>query len=395
MKMQNVPLDQIVWNPWRDEDLFPINDDHVAGLRASIKEHGFFASVKGRRRNGKVELGCGHARFEAARKARLDSIPIFVDDIDDDEMLRLMTDENALQSGSTAGATINEVAAVTRRLIEVLLAPDGLAEIPAKQAFDGKLGYQQARGRLIARLHNPDKDAGVGWHSVMRYLGGGDLAKCKRKKQQIIDAISTLKQSNRYDDLVDEALRKHSPPVANKPTAKGTEVAKAKQATPQRRLLDERTANVFPSDHQFHAFREAVTTRAAQEAIPVDQQMALAKSIMKPAEKTGEGFKGVATKKQIGAPYIKKMVQAHVQEGLKKQRDINKQERELYLAEQREARIEDELHSANASLRSLLSAIARLIDLAEEFPAHPKLGGFSARLDILVGAIQQFSKKLK
>jgi hypothetical protein len=71
-------------------------------------------------------------------------------------MLRLMTDENALQAGSSAGAIINEVAAVTRQLVEVLLEP-GLAPIGAKQAFEGKLGYQQARGRLIARLADPDK----------------------------------------------------------------------------------------------------------------------------------------------------------------------------------------------------------------------------------------------
>jgi len=38
---------------------------------------------------------------------------------------------------------------------------------------------------------------------------------------------------------------------------------------------------------------------------------------------------------------------------------------------------------------------AKLIHLAEKFPKHPKLGGFSAKLDELVGVIQQFSKKLK
>jgi ParB family chromosome partitioning protein len=98
MKMQNVSLSDIVPNPWRDMKLYPLDTDHVAELRSSINDHGFFGGVKGRRRNGKIELGCGHMRIEAARKARLDSVPIFIDDMDDDTMLRLMTDENATQA---------------------------------------------------------------------------------------------------------------------------------------------------------------------------------------------------------------------------------------------------------------------------------------------------------
>jgi hypothetical protein len=56
------------------------------------------------------------------------------------------------------------------------------------------------------------------------------------------------------------------------------------ESKPQTRILDERTASLFNNDHQFHAFREAVTTRAAQKVIPVDQQYALAKSIHDPHE---------------------------------------------------------------------------------------------------------------
>jgi ParB/RepB/Spo0J family partition protein len=387
MKMQNVALSEIVPNPWRDKTLFPIDADHVAELRESIHDHGFFGGVKGRRRNGKVEIGCGHARIEAARKAKLESVPIFLDDLDDDAMLRLMVDENATQGGANPGAVMNEVAAVTRRLIEGLLEA-GSSTIVHKQAYESKLAVEQAIGKLKRRLVDPDAIIPIGINVITRYLGQGDPERSHRGERSIREAISALKQAGRYDALIDDALRKHpQPAVANKPSAKGAAIAKTKQATPHRRLLDERTANVFPNDHQFHAFREAVTTRAAQQAIPIDQQYALAKSIMKPL--------GAAPKKQIGAPYIKKMVQAEVQEGLKKQRNINKQERDLYMSEQREARIEDELRNANTHLRGLVSCIAVLIDLAEQFPAHPKIGGFSARLDTLVGAIQQLSKKIK
>jgi ParB-like chromosome segregation protein Spo0J len=390
MKMQNIPLDQIVWNPWRDKNLFPIEDEHVAALRASIKDHEFFASLKGRRRNGKVEIGFGHARFEAAKKEKLATIPVFIADIDDDEMLRLMTDENATQSGSNAGAIANEVAAVTRRIIEGLLAAGGTIVPPAvKAAFEDKGAMDRATGKL---RNGTDVHLALGHGAIARYLGEGDPKKALRGERQIREAITTLKQSGTYDDLVDEAVRKYPQPVAENPDAR--KIAKLKPARPpRRRVLDERTMNVFPNEHQFHAFREAVTTQAAQQAIPVEKQLALAKSIM--SSSPDAGIAARVPKKQIGAPYIKRMVQAQVEEKIKAQRDINREEKEAFLAEQREERIASELHDANRQLRGLLSCLGRLSDLARQFPSHPKIGGFAARLDTLVGAIQQFSKKIK
>jgi hypothetical protein len=75
------------------------------------------------------------------RTKRLETIPIFVDDMDDDEMLRLMVDENATQRGGTnAGAIMNEVASITRRLAEALLqSSDNCPKIIAR-LFDGPRG---------------------------------------------------------------------------------------------------------------------------------------------------------------------------------------------------------------------------------------------------------------
>jgi predicted HicB family RNase H-like nuclease len=387
MKPQTISLDRIVDNPFRDMKLFPINTDQVAIIQDSIADNGFFGGVKARARNGKIELACGHHRIAAAREAKLGKIDIVVDDMDDDEMIRLMVTENATQSGTNPGAIMNEVAAVTRRLIGVLLdQPKDLVRIHTKW-FEGQKGFESARGRLLARLDDPDKDGGIGWRIVQRYLANGN-EKSPRSYSEIQQAISALKQSGKYDRIVDDELRKHPQPVTGKP-AKGKTIVKAKQPTkPKRRVLDENCAHVFPNDYQFRAFREAVTTEGAQAVIPVEKQLALAKEIM-------AGKKDQFSMKQAGAPFIKKYVQGKVLEGLKEQREINKEERDRYNTEQREARIDDELHSANASLRSLISAIGKMMDLAKEFPAHPKLGGFSARLDTLVGAIKQFSAKLK
>lgn len=386
MKLQHVPLDQIVWNPWRDKDLYPIDEDHIKELRESINDHGFFASVKGRRVNGKVEIACGHARIAAARRARLDTVPIFIDEIDDDAMLRVMVEENASQAGSSAGAIMNEVAAVTRRLIDGLLdlAASGQAQI--SEAFESKTALDTARGRLQRRAIDGDGQNPIGHHTILRYLGHGDENKSHRSRQQIREAISALTQSGRYDKIIDEAIRKHPLPVEDTKSAKDTAVIRAKPTIPRKAILDERAAAPFKTETQFTAFREAVTTSGAQKAIPVNQQSALAKEIMRTA---------VYAPKQVPTTYIKGKVQERVQAYMKEQRKLDKAERDAYLAEQIELAIDDELFHANRLLRGLISSLLKLEKLAEKYPKHPKLGGFSARLDDLVGSIKQFSRKLK
>jgi len=391
MKLQNVPLNEIIDNHWRDRDLYPIDKEHVTELLNSMHEHGFFGGLKGRRVNGKVELGCGHARIEAARKAKMDSIPIYIDDIDDDTMLRLMTDENATQQGGTnAGAVLNEVSAVARRIVEGLFNGT-IVPLNVARAFENKAAMERARSKLAAGT-DPSHDIGHG--VVRRYLGQGKPENALRGERQIREAISALKQSGRYDEIANEILRKHPPVVAGTKPAKSpsgpieTKVAKTKAAKPRDRMLDERTASVFKNDHQFHAFREAVTTKAAQQAIPVSEQLALAKEIMRDKHPQ-------FSKKQVGAPYIKAKVKERIEAFMKAQRMINKEERDAFLAEQIEDEIDAELHTAKASLRSLISSLMKMEKLADKYPGHPKLGGFSARLDDLVNSIKQFSRKLK
>jgi hypothetical protein len=377
MKLHYVPLDQIVWNPWRDKKLFPIDADHIAGLRASIKKHGFFETVKGRRRNGKVELGCGHARFEALKKSGEETMPIFIGDIDDDEMLALMTDENALQWGSNAGAIMNEVAAATRRVIGYLLSGPTIVG-PVAKAFTNKAGMDQARVKLRGNAPHLAFGADV----IHVYLGEN------RGERAIREAIAALKQSGVYAEIVAEELSKYPEPVADKPAAKTTAIAKTERSATAPRLLDERTASVFENDYQFHTFRQAITTPVGRKMIAVKDQLPLAKAIMESKPVGGP-------RKHITAGQIQRHVQHQIQTAIKEQRNIDKEERERYLAEQRDATIEAQLQIANGALRGMISAIAKLIDLAEKYPNHPKLGGFSAKLDTLVAAIQQFSKKLK
>jgi len=384
MKLQNVPLGDIVNNPWRDTDLYPVDEDHVRELRESIGDHDFFESLKGRRVSGKVEIACGHARVAAARKARLDTVPVYIGDLDDDAMLRLMVDENALQGGNSPSAVLNEVAAVMRRLVEGLMEGVGNGRVAhtIALAFERKAEIERAQNRL----RNRSPIAPLGEDSICRYLGQGDPKKSHRGLRQIRETINALKQTGRWDKIIDAEILKHPLPVENAKPAKDTAVVTSKPREPRKPLIDERTANTFKTETQFHAFREAVTTSGAQKAIPVSQQASLAKKIM--------GTK-LDAPKQVTTAHIKRAVQERVQDFMKEQRKIDKEERDAYLAEQIEVAIDDELHNAGRWLRSLIVSLTKLEKLAEKYPKHPKLGGFSARLDDLVDSIKQFSRKLK
>jgi hypothetical protein len=389
-----IPLDQIVANPWRDEVLYPIVEDHVGELRDSIDEHGF-ASIKGRHVNGKVEIACGHARIVAARKAGLDTVPIVIDDdLDDGEMLRLMTAENATQKGSSPGAIVNEVAAVIRRLIHGLLTSSGFPEDVAR-AFESKLAIDTAQTKLRGRQADPNANLPnlLGVPVIQRYLGQGDPKKSPRSETQLREAMSVLKLSNRYDDIVDDALRKNPLPVLDAKPSNSKAAAKTESVKPRRfsRILDERCVHLFENEHQFHAFREAVTTATAQKIIPVERQYPIAQSII---EQKNRDEKDKFSKKHTGAPYIKMMVQAAIQDHMKKQRAINKEEREAYFAEQLEAEIDNKVSKVNSSLRSLVGDIIELEKLADKYPCHPKIGGVGQRLDTLVNSIKQFGKKI-
>jgi ParB-like chromosome segregation protein Spo0J len=71
---------------------------------ASIGRHGFWRGIRARKVDDAYQLAMGHHRIEAARRAKLKEVDIDVQSMSDDEMIRLMTTENAIQAGSKAAA---------------------------------------------------------------------------------------------------------------------------------------------------------------------------------------------------------------------------------------------------------------------------------------------------
>jgi hypothetical protein len=149
-----------------------------------------------------------------------------------------MVDENATQSGANPGAVMNDVAAVAKQLIAIVLSADHFSRIREKWLFDGAKGFEIARGKLLGRLADPDKDGGIGEPLIRRYLGKGNEENSRRSHVQIRHAIGSLKQTGIYDNLVDEALSKYAPvqtsDVIDVITSPKKTIAKRKTATKRR-----------------------------------------------------------------------------------------------------------------------------------------------------------------
>jgi hypothetical protein len=107
------------------------------------------------------------------------------------------------------------VAAVTRRLVEGLVEGQAGTVVPASiaRAFENKHAIEIAQGKLEKRRINPDADVPVGHVVIRTYMGQGNPQKAARGERQIREAVATLKQTNRYDEIIDQTLRKYPQPA--------------------------------------------------------------------------------------------------------------------------------------------------------------------------------------
>lgn len=78
-------------------------------LMASVKKHGVLTPVQARMVNGKLHVVAGHRRTEAAIEAGLKSIPVYVSDVADAEVLARQMIENIQREGLSLADTAKGV----------------------------------------------------------------------------------------------------------------------------------------------------------------------------------------------------------------------------------------------------------------------------------------------
>jgi ParB-like chromosome segregation protein Spo0J len=114
MRLIEVSLKDIKPNPFRDISTYPFDEEKISRLMESIGSTGFWPSVIVRMVGDVYECAFGHHRIEAGKRAGVKIAPVVLQKLGDDEMLKMMVDENAIEYGHDFLSTLNSVSAVVK-----------------------------------------------------------------------------------------------------------------------------------------------------------------------------------------------------------------------------------------------------------------------------------------
>lgn len=100
--LKTIAVKNIVPNPYRHMEKYPIRENKIEELQRSYTETGVWPTIVGRMFGDKLELAFGHHRWVAAQRAGIKEIPVNVLKLSNEQMLKMMIHENSEDWGSNA-----------------------------------------------------------------------------------------------------------------------------------------------------------------------------------------------------------------------------------------------------------------------------------------------------
>jgi hypothetical protein len=257
-------------NPYRDLIHNPLREEQVERLAASVRATGYWPNTMVRKhptRRGRYQLGYGHARLEAARKAGITAATFLVSDLSDEEMIHVMVDENVTQFGKDQFATYKEatIAAATWIMRAVIDDPSATQKFSRSDPqHDGKLVAEIRSGgcpgeRIIFSFFNGTVPVADIRLALQAFRETGELAawheasnpKLERKDPAPEPTLDpeALKKFTRSDHVrtFSHAVRETGTPVALQAKLADTVVEKLGEWRRKGERTDE------PSDHRFNS----------------------------------------------------------------------------------------------------------------------------------------------
>jgi len=92
LELQELSIDSIEANPFQPRQTF--DEQKLKELAESIKQHGFFGHLLVRQKSRVNELVYGERRLRAAKLAKLDKVPVVIQDLTDQQMMEIALTEN-------------------------------------------------------------------------------------------------------------------------------------------------------------------------------------------------------------------------------------------------------------------------------------------------------------
>ena len=153
-KVQNIPLSEL--HPFRDHPFNVVDDDKMQETVDSIREYGVLVPIIARPKEaGGYEIVSGHRRCHASELAGLETVPVIVRNLDDDEATLIMVDSNlqreSLLPSERAKAYKMKLDAMKRRAGRP--AKNNLSQFETNKRSDMELGEQVGESRATIQRY--------------------------------------------------------------------------------------------------------------------------------------------------------------------------------------------------------------------------------------------------
>lgn len=178
-----IKLGDLLPNPFRDIDNYPIDREKVEALKDSISKTSFWDNILAREHHNKFQIAYGHHRLTALREL-FDSeyiIDIPVKDLDDATMLRIMANENK-DDWSASPAIVNE----TIRAVK-----DYLDDYVKNSESPGKVFNNQLELFADEKEYRAAKKSGVNGKVIKRFLGSSWSDWMVKESLRVINSIDS------------------------------------------------------------------------------------------------------------------------------------------------------------------------------------------------------------
>jgi ParB/RepB/Spo0J family partition protein len=223
-------------NPYRDLKKYPIDKNKIEGLKASIKQTGFWDNILARENpseKGKYQIAYGHHRLLALQQLDIIEIDIPVKNLSESEMVLIAVTENREQWDMNETRLLECVDTVKTFLDSELAKYETWEELAKsdesiKHSFEG---HETKEGKPInpARIFGQAKGKGVGRTTILKFLGDGwkqwkiqhALIVLKdeelgRETIETFDKISNADQFRKSIKRVNERRKNKNKPVISK-----------------------------------------------------------------------------------------------------------------------------------------------------------------------------------
>jgi len=195
-------------NPFRNIERYPIDEDKVEALRQSIESTEFWDNILVCKRGEKYHIAYGHHRLEALKRAEIEEINAPVKKISDDNLIRIMANEN-MATWKTSPAVLNETVLAVKTYLDTELAKyETWEELCSDNLIRTNLGIDS--GHAFSKL----KDKGVGRDTILKFLGKG------WKKWMIQESLAMIKDD--IEGTVDRVAIEKFPTLEQAKVFKGS-----------------------------------------------------------------------------------------------------------------------------------------------------------------------------